>query len=529
MASSSVPRKILILDDNSIDRETCRRYLSQSPTQPYEFVEHNALEGAIDMVRKVVPDCILLDYHLRDGNGVEFLSELKPLGGPLVHPVVMLTGTGNESIAVEVMKSGAQDYLVKDRLTPEVLQRAVESAIYKARTDRLLDEQRQEMERLYHEAQEANARKDHFLAALSHELRTPLTPVLVAVSSLDLDTARMEELRDTFAVIRRNIELEARLIDDLLDLTRISRGKFEIDTTSVDLYGILKHAVETCADEIARKNLHVTWNLASNGFSVQADAARLQQVFWNIIKNAVKFTPESGTITISSHVTENQQIEVVISDTGMGIKPEYLEKIFNAFEQGGSEITRRYGGLGLGLAISKALVEAHHGSIWAVSTPDTKPGTDFHVRLRQDHEVEEPIDPATHQDSGSSEQKPHNHHILLVEDHVDSAFFLGRILEKRGYRVSIATSVAEALEIFKQEHIDCVVSDIGLPDASGIELMEQLMEMRAVPGIALSGYGMEQDVQRSRNAGFMHHLTKPVNWQKLRDTLNEILGSSTGQ
>lgn len=514
------PRKILILDDNDIDRETCRRHLARSHTQQYSFFEHNAIDGALELVQQTKPDCILLDYHLHDGNGVEFLQQLSDIGGPQAYPVVMLTGTGSETIAVAVMKAGAQDYLVKDRLNPEVLQRTVEAAIYKAQTERLLVGQRLEMERLFREAQGANARKDQFLATLSHELRTPLTPVLAAVSNPHIDRATPGELREIFAIIRRNIELEARLIDDMLDLTRISSGKLDVDARSADAHHILSHALETCQEDLRSKHLLLELNLAATHHHVEADPARLQQVFWNLLKNAVKFTPERGTIHVTTRNPDAREIEISVADTGIGIEPALQEKIFDAFEQGHAGITRRYGGLGLGLAISKALVEAHHGTIRA---ENGEIGARFVVTLP----CTVSPSPAPETSNGSQNHAPTftagTATVLLVEDHEDTALLLGRILEVHGYRVHIAHSITNAFEIFLREKIDCVISDIGLPDGHGTELMTKISANRRIPGIALSGFGMEHDVDRSHSAGFSHHLTKPVDWPKLEEVLKMVL------
>lgn len=514
------PRTILILDDNDIDRETCRRHLARSLTQQYEFVEHNAIDGALELVHEISPDCILLDYHLHDGNGVEFLQQLAEVGGTRAFPVVMLTGTGNETIAVTVMKAGAQDYLIKDRLNPEVLQRTVENAIYKAETERLLDGQRLEMERLFREAQEANARKDQFLAALSHELRTPLTPVLAAVSNPRLDQASPAELREIFAIIRRNIELEARLIDDMLDLTRIASGKLDVDARHSDAHEILRHAVDTCEGDIQAKSLRLDIDLAASCHHIDADPARLQQVFWNLLKNAVKFTPASGTIRIETKNLRANEIEIAVSDTGIGIDPTLQEKIFDAFEQGHATITRRYGGLGLGLAISKALVEAHQGTIRA---ENGEVGARFVVTLPC---LPSPAPTATspHGGSGALPASPgKTATVLLVEDHADTAMLLGRILELHGYRAHIAHTISQAFDIFQREPIDCVISDIGLPDGPGTELMSRITAHRRVPGIALSGFGMEHDVDRSHAAGFSHHLTKPVDFARLEEVLKSVL------
>lgn len=519
----SDPIRILVLDDNAIDRERCRRILSRDESARYEVIEHGALAGALDLVQREEPDCIVLDYHLHDGNGLEFLKELDAIGGARRYPVVMLTGTGSEAIAVEVMKAGAQDYLVKNRLNAELLQRTVASALFKARTARLLQEQQEEMERLFREAQEANARKDQFLAALSHELRTPLTPVLAAVSALEMGHTDPEDLHTFVAIIRRNVELEARLIDDMLDLTRIARGKLEVNPRPVDLHSALHHAAQACEGERAAKNIAIDWRLEAHRFVAQADPARIQQVFWNVLKNALKFTPERGRVSVRTRNIDGV-ISIEITDTGIGLRPGTEDKIFDAFEQGGSEITRRYGGLGLGLAISKALVEAHGGSIRASANPD---GAGARITIDLGVEVAGSNDGGDETRERSRPPKKAGSRgctVLLVEDHEDSAFFIKRILDRDGYRTLVAGNVADALELFQSEAVDCVVSDLGLPDGLGTDLIQRITAIRPVPAVALSGYGMESDVQRSLAAGFARHLTKPVDINRLEATLAELVG-----
>src|SRR6476619_6049237 len=208
----------------------------------------------------------------------------------------------------------------------------------------------------------ANAAKDQFLAQLSHELRSPLTPVVATVGELEAEMADSKPVKDALEVVRRNVELEARLIDDLLDITRISKGKLQLSFEPISIHQILQRAYEICRNEIKAKNLEVNFGLRAAHTHVEGDPARLQQVFWNLIKNSVKFTPEKGRITIETLNPTPDKIEVRVIDTGIGIEPEKIDKIFNAFEQG-AEITRRFGGLGLGLAISKALIDAHGGKI----------------------------------------------------------------------------------------------------------------------------------------------------------------------
>jgi len=518
----SDPLRIFLLDDNAIDRETCRRHLARVEVTTYQFSEHNSVDGALERVREWDPHCILLDYHLHDGNGLQFLESLSAIGGPRRYPVVMLTGTGSEKIAVEVMKIGAQDYLSKDSLNPELLHRTIEAAIYRARTERLLEDQRIEMSRLYLEAQDANARKDQFLANLSHELRTPLNPVLTAVSQTDFTGLTTADFIETFAMIRRNIEVEARLIDDMLDLTRISTGKLQIRARAIDLHEVLRYAAEACEAERLAKNIRLHWRLTAEPIHLDADAGRIQQVFWNLIKNAVKFTPREGAITITTH-KEETDARIEVADTGIGLPGDHTDKIFDAFEQGSSEVTRKFGGLGLGLAISKALVTAHRGRIHAANRPEgTGAVFTVHLPLGVPQEVVQQAAPTPPQSPAAPVK---GSTILLVEDHADSASILCRMLIARGHQVHVASTAREALELAAIHPIDCLVSDLGLPDGNGLELMHKLSALRPspLPAIALSGYGMESDVQRSLAAGFKMHLTKPVDFQQILAALQTLL------
>src|SRR5262249_31402557 len=226
----------------------------------------------------------------------------------------------------------------------------------------------------------ANAAKDQFLAQLSHELRSPLTPVIAMVGELEAEVPDSKPVKEALEVVRRNVELEARLIDDLLDLTRISKGKLQLSFEPISVHQILQRAYEICRNEIEAKNLEVIFQLRAVHTHVAGDPARLQQVFWNLIENSVKFTPEKGQITIETLNSAPEKIEVRIIDTGIGIEPEAINKIFNAFEQGQSDITRRFGGLGLGLTISKTLIDAHGGRI-RVQSSGKDMGATFAVEL----------------------------------------------------------------------------------------------------------------------------------------------------
>jgi HAMP domain-containing protein/signal transduction histidine kinase/ActR/RegA family two-component response regulator len=355
----------------------------------------------------------------------------------------------------------------------------------------------------------SNLAKDQFLAMLSHELRTPLTPVLASALDLENEPDVREDVREALQMIRRNVELEARLIDDLLDLTRIDRGKVQLNFEIVDADTLLQSALEICQPEIDRKHLRPSLNLRAKRVHMRADPARLQQIFWNLINNAVKFTPADGQIAITTSNGPDGQLRVEIADTGMGIEPETLPKIFDAFEQGGRT---QSGGLGLGLAISKTLVEAHKGTITAESVGRNK-GSKFTLIFPTSEKAEPQVAPTL----SPTIAKRQPMRILLVEDHEDTNRSLTRLLRRRGYHVQSALTFKSAIELSAKEKFDVLISDLGLPDGNGIDLIEKLASKPPL-GIALTGFGMEQDIRRSREVGFQHHLVKPIDLNKL-DTL----------
>jgi signal transduction histidine kinase/ActR/RegA family two-component response regulator len=382
---------------------------------------------------------------------------------------------------------------------------------------------------LRHELMNANAAKDQFLALLSHELRNPLSPVIAMVGELEALTPRSAKLRQALEVIRRNVELEARLIDDLLDVTRIAKGKLQLTLEIVDVHEVLRRANEICGEDIEKKSIDTKFEFGADQLHVEGDPARLQQVFWNLIKNSVKFTPEYGRITISTSNRTPEQIEIAVTDTGIGIEPEKIGKIFNAFEQGQTSITRRYGGLGLGLAISKAMVDAHRGKIRVQSAGKDK-GATFTVELKT---VPAPVMAANGADGeqpavAEAKRTPsRKHRVLLVDDHIDTCTGMKMMLERRGYDISVAHSADQAVEKARQENFDLLISDIGLPDRTGYELMSELRQTKGLPGIALSGFGMEADVTKACDAGFSQHLTKPINFERLEEAIRRLLESKS--
>jgi PAS domain S-box-containing protein len=360
----------------------------------------------------------------------------------------------------------------------------------------------EELRRAKETAEEAGRVKDRFLATLSHELRTPLTPVLASIAYVETRSDLSAELREELASIRRNVELEARLIDDLLDMTRISQGKLELHREIVNVHTALRAALEICQGEAEAKELDVTLALRAKVHHVWADPDRIQQVFWNLIKNAIKFTPVEGGISLRSSNAGAGRLVIEVSDTGIGIEREAIPRIFDAFEQGGTTVTRRYGGLGLGLAIAKMLVELH-GGVLTVTSGGRDSGSRFRIELETIPALKvqvPPSDPAALVGQRS---------LLLVEDNADTRRAICLLLRSSGFTVRTAGSVGEAFAAIDGERFDLLVSDIALPDGSGLDVMRHGREKVGLKGIAFSGFGTPDDVRESMEAGFSHHLTKP--------------------
>jgi len=368
--------------------------------------------------------------------------------------------------------------------------------------------------------QTARGPRDYFLAMVSHELRTPLTPVLAAASELEKRTDLPTDVHNDLSLIRRNATLEARLIDDLLDLTRFAWGKLRLELRTLDVHAVLADAFSNCEAEARDKQQHVNIEMGAEEHFVNGDPMRLQQVFWNIIRNAIKFTPEGGNITIRTSNPRDGAVRVEVIDTGIGITSEALSRIFMAFEQEERSLKERSGGLGLGLSISKALVEGHGGMISARSEGKGR-GTTFSVELPT---VPAETIPAPAAPAAGDEQVARGRRILLVEDHPDTARLMARLLSQHGYSVRTAGTVAAALHLAGSEEFDLVISDIGLPDGSGLDVMNEVRKTKPIRGIALTGFGAETDVERSKQAGFAAHVTKPIDLNQLRMEIERVMG-----
>lgn len=516
-------RTLLIVDNNADDRASVISQIRHDMNFSYRVLEAATLKEAQSAIATTQPDCVVLAQKLPDGNALDFLRSVSDSHGHQPFPVIVLAETGDLESAVELMKAGALDYLVKSNAGPHAIRVAVSHAIYKAHVGLRLEEQQAELKMLYSEASShndslraANASKDDFLAMLSHELRTPLTPVLSLVSSTLSDKNLAPELLETFSIIQRNVELEARLIDDLLDLTQIASGRLKIEKSPVDIHRCIEAALDVCHEGFADKRLVVRTSLAATKSVVLGEFSRLNQVFWNLFKNAIKFSKPHGQVSITT-ANDERNIVIEIRDDGQGIEPERLTSVFGTFHPIKPRPTDT--GIGLGLAITRAIVQGHEGEIYAESEGKDH-GALFRIRLPVVPAAPALDEPATpHTSSFSCRGKS----ILVVEDHDDTRRVLSRVLQRKGYDVSAASSVAAAIKQFTATSPDLVICDIGLSDGTGWDLMQKLHQQGPVRAIAVSGYGMDHDVKKSLEAGFIDHLTKPININNLEQMITATL------
>jgi CheY-like chemotaxis protein len=331
---------------------------------------------------------------------------------------------------------------------------------------------------------------------------------LLAASELAGDPGLDPLVRAQCEMIRRNVELEARLIDDLLDLTRISRGRLEIRRKPTDLHEVLRQTELIVRSELTDRLLKLEFQLTAGSHHVLGDDVRLQQVCWNLLKNAVKFTADGGTIIVRTEELPSQRIRIEVKDTGRGISAESLGRLFQPFQQGDLAGRHQFEGLGLGLSIARAIVELHGGRITATSD-GIGCGATFLVELDlvAARSAAPPSSPAT---QATSELR-----LLIVDDHEPTRATMTQLLRRRGHVVQAAGSVAEGLSAATASSFDIVISDLGLPDGSGIDLMREISRTRGWPGIALSGFGMSVDIEKSLAAGFCSHLVKPLEMAQL--------------
>jgi signal transduction histidine kinase len=557
------PVNILLVDDEPRNLEVLEGVLE---SDEYRLVCASSAENALLALLNQDFAVIVLDIQMPGTSGLELANLIKQREKTQHIPIIFLTAFyQDEQRMLESYNVGAVDYLTKPTnpkvlrskvavfvelyrktaalqqsnlaLEQQVVQRQKAEAALRETNDALearVKARTAALQQARDEAERAGRAKDEFLAALSHELRTPLNPVLLIASDAQDNPEFSAEARTLFATIRNNVELEARLIDDLLDLTRILRGKLALTIKPLDAHTVVEAAVAIVRPEIERKRIALKLELAARQCRVAADDVRLQQVFWNILKNAVKFTPEGGAVTVTTRQSlDGDRLVLAVRDTGIGLSPAEIARVFDAFSQGDHAVggqSHRFGGLGLGLSISRSLIEQQNG-ILRVKSDGLGRGATFVVELPLAGESDDakpaavapgassPAGRMAPADSTPPTGRAARRRVLLVEDHEPTRRALETLLRRRQFEVCPAVSLHEARALADGQSFDVLISDIGLPDGNGFELMSELRGRYNLPGIALTGYGMEEDVARSQDAGFLMHLTKPIHAQSLDEAL----------
>jgi CheY-like chemotaxis protein len=548
-------RLVLVVDDAPEDRVAARRFLARDPHCSYRFLEASDGEEGLQICRSAGLDCVLLDFSLPDMDGLDFLRELT--GGTAVtpFPVVMLTGRGDESIAVQALKRGAQDYLIKGRFSEETLRRSVDNAVASVVDRRSVERQRLRLlERLEREARlradelaEMDRRKNEFLAMLAHELRNPLAPIRSALHLMSLPGVDEGTASRARAMAQRQVAQLARLVDDLLEVSRITRGKIQLAPEEVDLETVMHRAVEAVRPIVEQHRHELEVSPPAEPIVLSADAARLEQILVNLLNNAAKYTESEGRIRLAAD-REGDEAVVRVRDNGIGIAEEMRPLVFDMFAQVDRSLDRSQGGLGIGLTLVRTLAELHGGRV-SVASEGLGKGSEFVVRLPIASAVlgpepapyrlelaadgkPAPMDgaptsadgaPACADGAATTAERPLR--ILLVDDHEDGAEVLATLLDHWGHQVEIVSDGVKALEAVDALTPELILLDLGLPGMDGFEVARRIRGRygeRSPYLVALTGYGQEEARRRSREVGFDLHLVKPVDPDELNRFLSRI-------
>lgn len=489
------PLHVLLVEDDPGDATLIRELLHEaSGGVDVEWVDY--LAKGIDRAVSGDLDVVLLDLSLPDSTGLSTVTRMHTAAPGM--PIVVCTGVDDEELGRQAVALGAQDYLVKGVSRARGMLRTLRYAV--------------ERERL----QSTIRSKDEFLAMLSHELRTPLTAMLGWVRMLQSGRLTEDQARQALESIERNTRVQARLISDLLDVSRIVAGKLQLERQWIDLVEVTRAAIESLETEAAARGVRIGFASRAPALVVLGDPVRLQQVVTNLVGNAVKFSVDRGQIHVILD-REAHDARIVVADEGQGIVVDELAHVFELFRQADTSSTRRSGGLGVGLAIVRHIVMRHGGTVTAESGGPGR-GAVFTVRLPIVNGPQVPLRPSNEGDRARIKAAPvrlEGASVLVVDDHPDSRDFVATVLRQAGASVSAASAVPEAVRLLSSAVVDVLISDVGMPTLDGFDLIQRLRaghreHAETVPAIALTAYASTEDRRRVLAAGFQYHAAKPI-------------------
>jgi len=518
--NEGLENRVLVFMPTGRDAALVCATLEQSGVSAQACINAPALEKEIAVGAGAV---LMAEEGLQNGT-LEHLIETfngQPVWSDL--PVVLFAGSANNSEKLLVT--------IGTRLNATIVERPIRvTMLISAVRGALRARQKQYQTRdLLNQLEESDHQKDLFLATLSHELRTPLNSILGWIQLLRGSSGSIDA-EHGLEVIERNAKAQSEIISDILFVSRIITGKFTPNLQPIDLIPVIEEAVEVVLPSVESKHIDLKVRFDPEIKQIKGDHERLKQVFWNLLSNAVKFTPPTGKIDVSARV-EGEQIEIAISDSGMGIEPDFLPFIFERFSQADSSYTRKVGGLGLGLAIVRHLVEIHGGSV-SVESEGANKGATFTIELpvlaaqqtlhganENSGEPDEPV---------KNNKLPAGTKVLLVEDNDDSREMLAVLFAQSDLHITAVASAAEAIKAIEQVKPDILISDIGMPEEDGYDLIRKVRRLSPengghIPAIALTGYASLQDRDRALRAGYQEHLSKPVDIDELFELVKNIL------
>ncbi|HMG33317.1 MAG TPA: response regulator [Blastocatellia bacterium] len=511
---------VLIVDDdpallNALP-ETLRLRLG-----PMSIDTCDSARTAITRITESDYDAIVSDIKMPGMDGLALLAEVKALRPDV--PTLLITGHGEHDLALQALRAGAYDFVQKP-IDREYFVAALSRAIQMRQMSRQIENQRSALERYAseleriveertHELREANRIKDEFLATLSHELRTPLNSILGWAQLLRGGALSGEAAQRALQTVVRNTKSLAQIIDDLLDVSRIITGKLRLEARQFELAPVIEAAIDALRLATDAKGINLSVGIEPDVGIILGDTSRIQQVVWNLLSNAIKFTPNGGSVEVRLERVGPEAI-ITVTDTGEGIREDFLPYVFDRFRQGDSTFTRRHGGLGLGLAIVRHIVELHGGSVSARSEGKGR-GALFNVSLPLSH-ITERVPVHTTVRAFCDPAWLDGVHVLIVDDDADARDLLRAALETRGANVTALPSVAELMNwLGLNPAPDVLVSDIGMPDEDGFELIKKLREntseqFAGIPAVALTAYARPEDQLKVLSSGYQVHLPKPV-------------------